>query len=135
MKMRKLLAVALLLMGLSVAAFAQQMEGRNATARAGGQPIVASAPDTDNRPYSRAIIGKVVSVDTENNEIVVDQPKVGAIRFALSKNTRIKADKNTGLADRRDISLADYKPGQIVKVTYRLADNKVLEIRLKPAAK
>lgn len=131
--MRKLFAAVLLLMGLSVVAFAQRDEGRNAPARPGGGVLVAPAPDTDNRPYSRAIIGKVVSVDTEKNEIVVDETKTGAIRFALSKNTRIKADKNTDLADRRDISLADYKPGQTVKVTYRLADNKVLEIRLKPA--
>ena len=131
--MRKFLAAALLLMGLSVVAFGQQNEGRYAPNPAAGRVLIAPVADTDNRPYSRAIVGKVVSVDTEKNEIVVDQPKTGAIRFALNKNTRIKADKNTGLGDRRDISLADYKPGQIVKVTYRVDDNKILEIRLKTA--
>jgi hypothetical protein len=134
-KMRKLIVAALLVMGLSAVALAQQNEGRNAPARSTGGVLIAPAPDTDNRPYSRAFTGRVLTVNTETNEIVVEQPKVGAIRLALNKSTRIKADKNTDLADRRDLSLADYKPGQTVKVTYRLSDNKVLEIRLKPATK
>jgi hypothetical protein len=133
--MRKLLAAALLVMGLSAMAFAQQDEGRNAPARAGGQLMVTPGPDRDAQPYSRTMTGKVLKFSAEENLLIIDSPKVGALRFALNKSVRTRADKNTDLADRRDISLADYKPGQIVKVTYRLSDNKVLEIRLKPATK
>lgn len=133
--MRKLLAAMLLVIGLSALAFAQRDEGRNAPSRAGGQPMVVPGPDRDSQPYSRSMTGKVLKVSADENLIIIDSPKVGAIRFALNKDVRTRADKNTDLADRRDISLADYQPGQIVKVTYRLSDNKVLEIRLKPATK
>ncbi|MDQ2856097.1 MAG: hypothetical protein M3R68_07190, partial [Acidobacteriota bacterium] len=98
-------------------------------------PMVVPGPDRDAQPYSRSMTGKVLKVSAEENLLIIDSPKIGAIKFALNKNVRTKADKNTELSDRRDISLADYKPGQIVKVTYRLSDNKVLEIRLKPATR
>lgn len=133
--MRKLLAATLLVMGLSAMAFAQQDEGRRAPARPGGQPMTASGPDRDSQPYSRSMTGKVLKVSTVENVIVIDAPKAGAVKFALNKDVRTRADKNTDLADRKDISLTDYKPGQLVKVTYRLSDYKVLEIRLKPATK
>jgi hypothetical protein len=133
--MRKVLAATLLVMGLSAMAFAQQDEGRNAPGRAGGQPMVVPGPDRDSLPYSRSMTGKLLRVSADENVIVIDAPKAGPVKFALNKDIRTRADKNTDLANHRDISLADYKPGQIVKLTYRLADYKLLEIRLKPATK
>jgi hypothetical protein len=133
--MRKLLAAALLVMGLSAMAFGQQDEGRNAPARAGGQPMVTPGPDRDAQPYSRSMTGKVLKVSATDNLIIIDSPKTRTVEFALNKDVRTRADKNTDLADRKDISLADYKPGRLVKVTYRLSDYKVLEIRLKPTTR
>jgi hypothetical protein len=44
---------------------------------------------------------------------------------------RIMADKHTDLDGRKDLSLGDYKPGQTVKVSCRVSDRRVLEVRLK----
>jgi hypothetical protein len=43
----------------------------------------------------------------------------------------MRADKNTDLGGKADLSLADYKPGQTVKIIYRVSDNKTLEMRLR----
>lgn len=130
--MRKLLAATLLVMALSALAFAQANEGRNAPTRAGGG-VLASEPETDNRPYSRSTVGKVLKVNADEHFIVIDEPKGGPITFIVDKNTRIKADKKTELGSKKDLTLADYRPGQTVKIVYRLEDRRALEVRLKPA--
>jgi hypothetical protein len=53
------------------------------------------------------------------------------VEFLIQKDTRMRADKNTDLGGKADLSLADYKPGQTVKIIYRVSDNKTLEMRLR----
>lgn len=130
--MRKLLAATLLVMALSAVTLAQLNEGRNAPARAGGR-VLASEPETDNRPYSRSTMGKVLKVNADEHFIVIDEPKGGPITFIVDKNTRIKADKKTELGSKKNLKLADYQPGQTVKIIYRIEDRRALEVRLKPA--
>jgi hypothetical protein len=80
--------------------------------------------------YSRSVNGQILSLDTADNSVVVNvQGK--RVQFLMQKDTRMRADKSTELAGKTDISLADYKPGQTVKIIYRVSDNKTLEVRLR----
>jgi hypothetical protein len=80
--------------------------------------------------YSHSVSGQVLTVDSAGNSMVVNlQGK--RMQLLIQKDTRLRADKNTELAGKTDISVADYKPGQTVKVIYRIADSKILEIKLK----
>src|SRR6185295_1662754 len=123
----------LFICGLCTLALAQQNEGRNATARPGSLSV--EVPTGDSRPYSRTVTAKLLRVESQDNILVVEDPKGGPLQVIVSKDTRLRADKKTELADKKDLTLADYKPGQFVKLTLRIEDNKVLEVRLKPTPK
>jgi hypothetical protein len=129
--MKRFLTCALFVMALSATAYAQLNEGRNAPPRPGVLTVVG-LPDTSVRPYSRSLTGKVLDVNGVDNLITVEVAKVGRFQFFVDKNTRLRADKKTELAGKKDLSLTDYKPSQTVKLTFRVEDNKVLEVRLKP---
>ena len=51
------------------------------------------------------MMGKVLKVNTDDNVIVIDEPKIGPIRFVLDKKTRIKADKKTELGKQKGSDL------------------------------
>ncbi|HMJ26878.1 MAG TPA: hypothetical protein VK475_13665 [Pyrinomonadaceae bacterium] len=89
-----------------------------------------SMGDGDSGVYSQSVTGQVVSLDPTDNSLVVNL-KGKQVTVLIQKDTRMRADKNTDLADKAGISLADYKPGQMVKIIYRVSDNKTLEVRLK----
>jgi spermidine/putrescine-binding protein len=127
--MKKLIATTLFILVMSIAAFAQANEGLRAPARPGS--IETAQATGAVRQYSKSITVKLLRVDTDNNEIIVQDVKTGQRRFLVEKDTRIKADKKTELGDKHDIKLADYKEGQTVKLTIRLEDGKLLELRLK----
>jgi len=130
--MKKLLVSVLFICGFSVLATAQPRdEGRNAPIRPGS--ITTEVPTGDTRPYSRTVTGKVIKVDGDDGFMVVEDPKSGPLKVILSKDTRLKADKKTELGDKKEIAFTDYKAGQTVKLTLRVYDNKLLEVRLKPA--
>ena len=55
------------------------------------------------------------------------------VRIVLNNKTRLRADKQTELADRKMISLTDFKPGHTVKITYFVQSGAVTEVRLRRA--
>ena len=127
--MKKLFVTILFVLAMSVAAFSQAREGVRADPRPGS---ITTAESTGAvRQYSKSITGKLLRVDADNNEIIVQDVKTGQRRYLVEKDTRIKADKKTELGDKKDIKLADYKEGETVKLTIRLQDGKLLEVRLK----
>ena len=84
----------------------------------------------DSGAYSHSVSGQIVTVDAAENAMVVNlQGK--RMQLFIEKDTRLRADKNTDLAGKTDISVADYKPGQTVKIIYRIVDSKILEVKLK----
>ena len=131
--MSKLLVSLLFVCGCCTLALAQMNEGRNAPARPGS--LTVEVPSGEIRAYSRTVTGKVLRVETEDNVLVIEDLNGKPVHVILSKDTRLKADKKTELADKHDLTLADYKAGQFVKLTLRIEDNKVLEVRLKPPPK
>jgi uncharacterized protein YqfB (UPF0267 family) len=53
------------------------------------------------------------------------------LTFTVDGKARLVADKDTVMGTRKDLSLSDYAPGQLVRVSYRVSDSKALAIRLK----
>ena len=131
--MKKLIIASLLLLPLTAAAFAQTPEGRTAPPRPGSLEV--TVPTGDQQPYSKSVTGKILRITAEDDAFVIDEPKMGQMKFVVNKDTRIRADKKTELGDKPDIKLSDYKPGQMLKVIYRVSDLKVLEVRLKESKK
>ena len=85
----------------------------------------------DKQPYSRSVTGKILAVNAENSSVAIESSKKERLEFVVDKKTKMKADRDTGLADNKSISLSDYKPGDPVKIVFRVSDNKVLELRLR----
>jgi hypothetical protein len=80
----------------------------------------------------RDVSGQIAQVNAANNTVVVKDEKTGKrLAFHLDKHTKLKADKQTELAGRKSLSLADFKSGHFVKLTYRARDGKPLELRLR----
>lgn len=73
--------------------------------------------------------GRIVAANLTENSFVVEQWD-SQKRFAIPLNskTRLSADKGIQLAGSRPV-FADFKPGQLVKVTYTVGPT-ILEVRL-----
>lgn len=80
--------------------------------------------------YSQSLTAQILALDPVANSVVVNL-NGKRVQFLIQKDTRMRADKNTDLAGKADLSLADYKAGQTVKIIYRVSDNKTLEMRLR----
>lgn len=122
----RLLLIIGMLVAFGVSASAQMDRSRSATKN---NPMEEKSDD--NQPYSRSVTGKILAVNAENSSVAIESPKKGRLEFLVDKKTKMKADKNTTLAESKSISLNDYKPGDPVKILYRVSDNKALELRLK----
>jgi hypothetical protein len=122
----RLLLIICMLLAFSEGASAQMDRSRSATKN---NPMEEKSDD--NQPYSRSVTGKILAVNAENSSVAIESSKKGRLEFIVDKKTKMKADKDTGLAENKNISLNDYKPGDPVKIVYRVSDNKVLELRLK----
>lgn len=123
--MRLFLIISMLL-AFGASASAQVDRSRSATKN---NPMEENS--NDDQPYSRSVTGKLLAVNAEKNSVAIESSKKGRMEFILDKKAKMKADKNTGLAGNKNISLSDYKPGDPVKIVYRVSDNKVLEVRLR----
>lgn len=134
MKSIKLAGFVALLLASSAAAWAQG-SGSTAPERPGASgPVV---PD-DNFTTVRQLDGTLASVDEREGVITLDEKQSGRrLTFRVDSRTKLKAEKNTSLGSRRDLTLADFKPGQTVRIAFRTADRVVVELKLRkgpPAA-
>ena len=80
---------------------------------------------------SKTITGEVVAIKSDLNSISVRVKDGKVMDFAVDPKTKLKADKKTELADKKDIELGDFQAGETVEVTVGLDDQRVHEIRLK----
>jgi hypothetical protein len=135
--MRNFLLISLFLL-LPLAAQAQtpkiSQPTSDGTTRESGtirQPSTASMGD-GRSPYDNlhTITGRVVQVSQPDNALTIVRPNGKQIRLILNSKTRLRADKGTELADHRTLTLADFKSGQTVKVTYFMDRSVVTEVRL-----
>ncbi len=87
----------------------------------------------DPAQYSRSVTGTILAVDSNRGSLTIQTDSGAKLQFTVNSKVRARADKDTALAGRKDLSLRDYTPGQFVRVSYRLEDNTALEVRLKHA--
>jgi hypothetical protein len=101
-----------------------------------GAPVATRNPmnesmNRDPDVYSRSVTGTILKVDSTRGLLMIESAGKTQLTFIVDEKVRARADKDTPLGGRKDLSLTDYTPGQVVKVSYRVADNKALEVRLK----
>jgi hypothetical protein len=87
----------------------------------------------DQAGYSRSVTGKIVTLDSASRSLVIEGAGKTQLTFVIDARVQLRADKDTAMGGKQDLSLTDYAPGQVVRVSYRISDKKALAIRLKRA--
>ena len=82
---------------------------------------------------THSITGRIFQVFEPDHALTVVAKDGKRVRIVLNNKTRLRADKQTELADRKMISLTDFKPGHTVKITYFVQSGAVTEVRLRRA--
>jgi len=131
--MFKFLAALIIVLALAAVASAQRVP--TSPSHSGVPTVGLDTVRSDPAPYSHSVTGKVLQVSTADHSLVVELRDSGPVKFIVDEKARKTADKKIELAGKKDLTFADYKPGQTVRVTYRIADNKVLEVRVKASPK
>lgn len=132
--MRLLLTFALLVTCCGVAV-AQGAPAAPASSSNAGSNIMAPTVGIDaysnNPTFSTRVTGTILAVDSERRLLMIERADKSRLTFVIDPKVRVSADKDTALAGRKDLSLSDYKPGSLVRVSYYAHDRRAIEIRLK----
>jgi hypothetical protein len=94
-------------------------------------PESATTGERDTLMTTRTLSGEVREVNLAEGYIVVADPKQGVGKFYVSNKTRLKADKETPLGDRKKLALEDFQKGQTVKVTFWPNNFRATELRVR----
>jgi hypothetical protein len=95
------------------------------------RPTVGLEGTRSDDAFPSRITGTIVAVNNARRLMMIERADKSRLTLAVDPKVRARADKDTPLAGRKDLSLSDYKSGQVVSVSYRAADNTAVEIRLK----
>ncbi len=99
----------------------------------------STSPSASRTPsafaVTRSVTGTVAAINAEDGLIAVQDKNGNRLEFKVDNRTKFKADKRTELRGKKEISLCDFQKGQRIKVTYRAADWRATEVRLKRARK
>lgn len=90
------------------------------------------SPD-DPKAYGHSLTAEVAEIADGGKAVVLRMADGTRSKYLINEKTRLRADKETPLAGRKDLTLADYQPGQTVTLTLRNSDMHVLEVRLRRA--
>jgi hypothetical protein len=97
-----------------------------------GHYSIPSNDDAIKRDRTRSFVGQIAALNVNGNSLAIKDLKTGKeIEFSLDAETKLRADKQTELAGRKNLTLADFKRGQTVRLTYRVRDAKPVEMRLR----
>jgi hypothetical protein len=113
----------------SAAALAQGSGSTNFSPEPIGQP---SSPVGREEPFNvtRTIKGMIVELNVDENQIVVEDKKGRRLALRIGTETEYKAAKKTELADKKDLTLRDFRVGHPVRVVYLVEQETTVEIRL-----
>ncbi len=125
---RVLFHALLLIVVLPAVALAQ---GSGAEVERPPSPSRSAADERFDAPFivSRSMTGKIVEVNAEERTIVIEEKGGKRYQFTLDRKTKLKADKQTLLSERKELALSDFEVGQLVKVTFIPAEKRVTEVR------
>jgi len=99
----------------------------------GSQPRQPQPYGHDTPPsfeVTRSFVGRILDIHTDSHTLVVEDKYGKKVQFGVDEHTEFKADKKTELAGRKNLKLDDFQKDQLVKVTIRSSDSKVIEVRL-----
>ena len=100
--------------------------------RGGGtRPIHDTMGGGDTFVTTRSLLGEVREVNLEEGYIVVEDPKRGAAKFHVGNKTRFRADKDSPLGGKKDLTLEDFQKGQTVKVIFWPQNFNATEVRVR----
>ena len=119
--MRHLPVLCAVLFGVSAPAFAQGSRS-------------SGGPSSDYGDFSvlRNVTGVLISADEKEGTLVVKPDGAEeSVSFKVMGKIRLGAEKKTALSGRKGLALADFEPGQAVKVTFRATDLTAVEMRLR----
>ena len=85
----------------------------------------------DTYVTTRSLMGQVREVNLDEGYIVVTDPKRGTGKFYVGHKTRYRADKDSPLGARKDLTLEDFQKGQTVKVTFWPQSFNATEVRVR----
>ena len=97
----------------------------------GSRPTHDTMSSGDTYVSTRSLMGEVREVNREEGYIVVADPKRGEAKFFVGHKTRFRADKDTPLGDKKELTLEDFEKGQTVKVTFWPQNFNVTEVRVR----
>lgn len=89
----------------------------------------SGAPSFSNFQTSRTVEGRIVEIDAREGYLILEF-KDDYYRIALEEDTKLKADKKTGL-HKNELTWEDFAVGSRVKLTIRTSDGHLLEARLR----
>lgn len=137
--MIKFLAALLIVCAISATAFTQRVStGTQAQVPPASERMLPALgnniPSADRPPYSHSVTGKLLLTNSADHSMVIKVDNAPPMKIIIDDKTRKTADKNTEFEGKK-LSFDDYAAGRTVKVTLRISDNRVLELRLKPTPK
>jgi len=113
-------------------AFGQRMPPPGPGANGPNGPGYNRHSGPEGSPFkTKTIAGELVEVKASSNAISLKNKDGKVFDFTLDSKTKLKADKNTELADKKPIELSDFQAGENVEVTVDLSSQRVSELRLK----
>jgi hypothetical protein len=81
--------------------------------------------------FPSRVTGTILAIDNARRLVMIERADKSRLTFLVDPKVRTRADKDTELAGRKNLSLGDYRRGQVVSITYRAEDSTALEIRLR----
>ena len=131
----RLLLIFIVLAAGCVVAVAQGAPSTQVTSQVVGGKANTPSPMIDgvrsDPTFPSRVTGTILAVDDARRLVMIERADKTRLTFLVDPKARIKADKDTELAGKKNLSLGDYKRGQVVSITYRAEDNTALEIRLR----
>ena len=79
--------------------------------------------------------GTIAEIQAEKGVVVVQEKNGKRHVLKVGEKTQFKAGKKTAMAGKKHLSLTDFEPGQLVKITYLPGDRTITEFRLRRAKK
>ena len=124
----KRIAWTLLIFSLPVGLMAQGSGSVSRPTRTGGY---GSSPFA----VTRSVKGTIAKIQAEKGVVVVQEKNGKRHVLKVGEKTEFKAGKKTAMAGKKHLSLTDFEPGQLVKITYLPGDRTITEFRLRRAKK
>jgi len=74
---------------------------------------------------------RIVDIKADQHLLIVEDQDGRRHDLKVDSKTRFKPQKKTDLSKKKDLSVADLRTGQVLKVTFRISDGTATEIKLR----